>query len=146
VRGRLTRTVATPWPWDRDAVQSALATQTSAQLVALAAAGVIDQANLQHQLAEAETETADREVQRLSLWSRSFLKVATYRVGAYADTFAVQTFFTASPGQGFAVASVHAVAKPIMAYVNELYWAHSGYGKAPATLLSASFPEIGADK
>ena len=44
------------------------------------------------------------------------------------------------------VASIHAVAKPVMAYGNELYWAHSGIGKAPATLLSASFPEIGAER
>jgi hypothetical protein len=67
-------------------------------------------------------------------------------VSAYIDTFAVQTFFTASPAQGVVVASVHAVAKPIMAYGNELYWAHSGVGKAPATLLSASFPDIGVER
>jgi uncharacterized membrane protein len=147
VRGRLTsQTTATPWPWDHDEVRSALEAQTHAPLAALAAGGIIDTTVMQRQLAEADAANADRELQRLSLWSRSFLKVATYRIGAYADTFAVQTFFTASPAQGVAVASVHAVAKPIMAYVNELYWAHSGVGKAPATLLSANFPEIGGDK
>ena len=78
--------------------------------------------------------------------SISFLKVATYRVAAYLDTFAVQTFFTASPGQGVAVASVHAVAKPVIAYANEIFWAQSGHGKAPAALLSANFPEISSDQ
>ncbi len=147
VRGRLALPVpSTPWPWDGDAVASATEAQTHAPLAALAAAGAIDPTVLQHQLAQADAANADRELQRLSLWSRSFLKVATYRMGAYVDTFAVQTFFTASPAQGVAVASVHAVAKPVMAYGNELYWAHSGVGKAPATLLSASFPEIGTDK
>ena len=147
VRGRLAlRVPPTPWPWDGNEVRSAIAAQTHVPLAALAAAGSIEPAVLQHQLAQADAAAADRELQRMSLWSRSFFKVATYRMGAYVDTFAVQTFFTASPGQGVAVASVHAVAKPIMAYVNELYWAHSDVGKAPATLLSATFPEIGADR
>jgi len=146
VRGRLApRVLPTPWPWDGNAVQSATEAQTHAPLAALAA-GTIEPTVLQHQLAQADAAAADRELQRMSLWSRSFFKVATYRMGAYVDTFAVQTFFTASPAQGVAVASVHAVAKPVMAYVNELYWAHSSVGKAPATLLSATFPEIGADR
>jgi len=147
VRGRLPpQESLTPWPGERDAVRSAIELQARGPLEALAAAGTIEPTVLQHQLAQADAAIADREQQRLSLWSRSFLKVATYRVSAYVDTFAVQTFFTASPAQGVVVASVHAVAKPIMAYGNELYWAHSGVGKAPATLLSASFPEIGADR
>jgi uncharacterized membrane protein len=147
VRGRLApQEFLTPWPWEGDAVRSAIKLQTSGPLEALAAAGTIDPSVLQHQLAQSDAANADREQQRLSLWSRSFLKVATYRVSAYVDTFAVQTFFTASPAQGVVVASVHAVAKPIMAYGNELYWAHSGVGKAPATLLSASFPEIGVER
>jgi uncharacterized membrane protein len=147
VRGRLApQEFLTPWPWEGDAVRSAIKLQTAGPLEALAAAGTIGPTVLQHQLAQADAAAANREQQRLSLWSRSFFKVATYRVSAYIDTFAVQTFFTASPAQGVAVASVHAVAKPIMAYGNELYWAHSGVGKAPATLLSASFPEIGAER
>ena len=88
----------------------------------------------------------DREQQRLSLWGRSFLKVASYRVLAYIDTVAVQTFFTGSPTQGVAVASAHAVFKPFLAYGNELFWASSGHGKAAATLLTANFPEIGTDR
>lgn len=146
VRGRLVaHSLPAPWPWNAG-IRSAAAEQIRAPLEALAADGVIDASALDHQIAQADAAMADREVQRMSLWSRSFFKVATYRVAAYADTFAVQTFFTASPAQGAAVASIHAVAKPVMAYVNELYWAHSDVGKAPATLLSANFPEIGVDR
>lgn len=147
VRGRaLPKAWSYPLPWDDGAVQAGTAAQTHEPLEGLAATGALTPAVLQQQVAAADAAMADREQQRLSLWSRSFLKVATYRVAAYVDTFAVQTFFTASPGQGVAVASVHAIAKPLMAYGNELYWAHSGLGKAPAALLSTNFPEIGTDR
>ena len=32
------------------------------------------------------------------------------------------------------------------AYRNEIYWAQSGIGRAPAALVSVDFPEIGADQ
>jgi len=147
VRGRMgPNTPVAPWPWERVAVQAALRAQVRAPLEGLVAAGALAQDASNQQAAVADAADADREQQRLSLWSRSFLKVATYRVAAYLDTFAVQTFFTASPGQGVAVASVHAVAKPVIAYANEIFWAQSGHGKAPAALLSANFPEISSDQ
>lgn len=147
VRGRLgADTPAAPWPWDHRAMQVARLAQARGPLEELAASGAISPDVLGRQIAAADALIADREQQRLSLWSRSFLKVATYRVAAYVDTFAVQTFFTASPAQGLAVASIHAVAKPVIAYGNEIYWARSGMGKAPAALLSANFPEIGSDQ
>jgi uncharacterized membrane protein len=135
-----------PWPWESGAVRMATTAQSHEPLTELAASGVLPPATLDHQLAQADAAIADREQQRLSLWSRSFLKVATYRIGSYIDTFAVQTFFTANPAQGVAVATTHAVVKPLMAYANEMYWAQSSTGKAPAALLSADFPDIGTDR
>ena len=41
--------------------------------------------------------------------------------------------------------SLIAVARPVMAYVNEIAWANSGIGKAAATLASVDFPEIFRD-
>ncbi|MEJ0018469.1 MAG: hypothetical protein WDN25_18295 [Acetobacteraceae bacterium] len=147
VRGRLPGDAEPlPWPWEMAAVQAATVAQGRATLLDLRAAGIIPQAELERQLAVADAAMADREQQRLSLWGRSFLKVATYRVAAYLDGAAVQMFFTGSPVQGVAVATVHAVAKPLLAYGNEIYWAQSAHGKAPAALLTANFPEIGSDR
>jgi hypothetical protein len=144
VRGRLAPSEApTPWPWDAAAVSAAIVAQARLPLEQLAAAGAIGPAALAHQLAEVDAAMAEPEQQSLSLWSRSFLKVLTYRISSSVDTFATQALVTGSPGQGVAVASIHAVFKPLLAYGNEIYWARSGIGKAPATLLSANFPEIG---
>ena len=57
----------------------------------------------------------------------------------------VSWLITGSVAQGFAFASINAVARPVMAYVNEIAWANSGIGKAAATLAPVDFPEIGRD-
>jgi uncharacterized membrane protein len=135
-----------PWPWESGAVRMASTAQSHEPLTELAASGALLPATLDHQLAQADAAMADREQQRLSLWSRSLFKVATYRIASYIDTFAVQTLLTANPAQGVAVATTHAVFKPVLAYANEMYWARSSTGKAPAALLSADFPDIGTDR
>lgn len=146
VRGRaLPPNASLPWPWDAEAVNTAIIDQAHAPLMALAAAGALDPAALRQQLAQADEALAIRERQRWSLWSRTVYKVATYRAASYVDSAAVSWLITGSVGQGFAFASINAVARPIMAYVNEIAWAHSSIGKAPASLTPVDFADIGPD-
>ena len=147
VRGRLpSLETGLPWPFPAEAVQVALEQQTRAPLETLAAAGALDQPALAEQLREAEGAAADREHQRWSLWTRSAYKVATYRAASWVDSFGVSWFITQSVNQGVAFASLNAVLRPMLAYANEIGWAHAAIGKAPASLLPAGFPEIGRDQ
>ena len=147
VRGRLPpRDADLPWPFPAEAVQVALEQQTHVPLEALAAAGALDQPALAEQLREAEAAATDREHQRWSLWTRSAYKVATYRAASWFDSFGVSWFITQSANQGIAFASINAVLRPMLAYANEIGWAHAAVGKAPASLLPAGFPEIGRDQ
>jgi uncharacterized membrane protein len=143
VRGRPSPARQLPWPWDAPAVNAALVDQTQGPLLALAAEGALDAAELRRQMAEATAEAAVRERQRWSLWSRTAYKVATYRAASYVDSVAVSWLVTGSPGQGFAFATLNAMTRPVMAYVNEIAWARSGIGRAPATLVTRDFPAIG---
>jgi uncharacterized membrane protein len=146
VRGRIPAAeLQAPWPWDADATTTALVEQTHAPLLALAAAGALDEPTLRSQLVLADAALTDRERQRWSLWSRSAYKVATYRSASYLDSVAVSWLITGSVGQSMAFATINGLARPVMAYVNEIGWAHSGMGKAPATLLPVEFPEIGPE-
>jgi uncharacterized membrane protein len=135
-----------PWPLQTADVQAALIRQAHAPLEQLHAAGAIDDAEYQRQLALTDLALAERERQRLSLWTRSAYKVATYRVLSYFDAVAVSWIITFSPEQSFAYATINAVAQPIMAYVNEIGWAGSGVGRAAASLKPIDFPEIGRDR
>ena len=147
VRGRLpARDTELPWPFPAEAVQVALEQQTRAPLEALAAAGALDPPALAEQLREADAAAAEREHQRWSLWTRSAYKVATYRAASWVDSFGVSWFITQSVNQGVAFASISAVLRPMLAYANEIGWAHAAIGKAPASLLPAGFPEIGRDQ
>jgi uncharacterized membrane protein len=147
VRGRLpTHEAELPWPFPAEAVQIALERQTRAPLEDLAAAGALDQRTLADELREAQAAAAEREHQRWSLWTRSAYKVATYRAASWFDSFGVSWFVTQSVNQGVAFASINAALRPLMAYANEIGWAHSSIGKAPASLLPVNFPEIGRDQ
>ena len=146
VRGRTPSLYArTPWPWKAEAVTTAMTEQAVAPLLALAAVKAIDDASLQQQRAKAEAALLDRERQRWSLWTRSAYKVATYRAASYVDTTAVSWIVTGSAAQGFALATFGGYVRPIIAYINELGWANSGVGKAPAPLIPVDFPDIGRD-
>ena len=146
VRGRLASSDAdVPWPLQTADVQAALIRQAHAPLERLHAAGAIDDTAYQRQVALADQALAERERQRLSLWTRSAYKVATYRALSYVDAVAVSWIITFSPEQSFAYATINAVAQPIMAYVNEIGWAGSGVGRAAASLKPVDFPEIGRD-
>ena len=147
VRGRLPASEAVlPWPFPAEAVQVALERQTHVPLETLAATGALDQSALTEQLHEAEAAAAEREHQRWSLWTRSAYKVATYRAASWFDSFGVSWFVTQSVNQGVAFASINAVLRPMLAYANEIGWAHAALGKAPASLLPVNFPEIGRDQ
>ena len=146
VRGRRPAAEAqAPWPWDAETVRAAIIDQAHAPLLALAAVGALEPIALRLHLALADAALAARERQRWSLWSCSAYKVATYRAASYADSTVVSWLITGSVAQGFAFASINAVARPVMAYVNEIAWANSGIGKAAATLAPVDFPEIGRD-
>ena len=134
-----------PWPWQVNAVSDALVWQARAPLEDLASAGVLDETALLRQLALAEHALRERERQRWSLWDRSAFNVGTYRVASYVDSVSVTFLVTGSIGQGLGYASVNAFIYPVIAYVNEIGWAHSGVGKAPASLLPANFADIGHD-
>ncbi len=146
VRGRLAASANVPWPWQTATVHEALISQVHAPIEQLRAAGAIDETELQRQLALADAWLAERERQRWSLWVRSAYKVATYRALSYFDAIAVSWLITSSPEQSFAYATINAVAQPIMAYVNEIGWAGSGVGRAPAPLQPVDFPDIGRDR
>jgi uncharacterized membrane protein len=134
-----------PWPWQVNAVNDALVWQARAPLEELASVGVLDETALLHQLALADNALRERERQRWSLWDRSAFKVATYRIASYVDSVTVTFLVTGSIEQSVGYASINAFIYPVIAYVNEISWAHSGIGKAPASLLSANFPDIGRD-
>ena len=147
VRGRLAATdTALPWPWPGDVVREARRLQAHGPLLDLRAAGALDDAELQRQLAVVDAMLAERERQRWSLWTRSAYKVATYRIASYVDSLAVSGIITNSPGQTFAYATINAVVQPVMAYVNEIGWANWGVGRASAPLIPVNFPEIGRDR
>jgi uncharacterized membrane protein len=147
VRGRLPPSVAeVPGPMQVADVQAALIRQAHAPLERLHAAGAIDDAEFQRQLAQADAALAERERQRWSLWKRSAYKVATYRALSYVDAITVSWIITFSPEQSFVYATINAVAQPIMAYANEIGWAGSGVGRPTASLLPVDFPEIGRDR
>jgi hypothetical protein len=147
VRGRLPAADAElPSPWDRNAVRSALIDQAHAQLVDLAAEGALDEAGLKQQLAAADVALAEREQQRWSLWKRSGYKVATYKVASWIDALAVSWLVTGSATQTLGISVAGSAIRPMLAYANEIGWAHSGIGKAPASLVPVDFPEIGRDR
>ena len=134
-----------PWPWQVNAVNDATVWQARAPLEELAGAGVLDEGALLHQLVLTDMDLHERERQRWSLWDRSAFKVATYRIASYVDSVSVTFLVTGSIGQGLGYASVSAFIYPVIAYVNEIGWAHSGVGRAPASLLPANFADIGPD-
>lgn len=147
LRGRLpVAWTRLPPPSPASGVQQAIAAQGRDPLARLLADGAIDQAGFDRQLAIAEAQARERETQSLSLWTRSLAKVATYRVASTADTIATTWVVTGQLGQSLAIAAVNAVVKPVIAYANEIGWAGSGVGAAKASLLPASFPEIGVDR
>jgi len=147
VRGRLPASGAElPWPWQADTVKAGLLWQAHVPLEELAAAGALDGPALGRQLAEADAAMAARERQRWSLWTRSAYKVATYKAASWVDAFMVSWIVTASPAQGAGLVVGGSVIRPMFAYANEILWAHSGVGKAPASLVPVGFPEIGRDQ
>ena len=145
VRRRLLGTADLPWPWQTATVADAAIQQRHGPLDALAMSGAIDQATLAHHLALSDEAAADPQQQRWSLWAHAAVKTAIYRVASIADTFGVAWFVTGSVAQTIAYGTANQVVRPLIIYVNEIGWAHSSIGKAPASLLSATFPEIGDD-
>ena len=138
--------VALPAPMPIAAVDAALSRQIRAPLHYLRAAGAIDEAAYESQLKRAERDALFREQQRWSLWTRSLVKVATYRAGAYLDTIATTWVVLGNVGQAFSLANLNAVVKPVVAYGNEVGWAAVGIGRPREALLSASFGDIGPDR
>jgi len=145
VRGRLLGGADLPWPSQAAAVEHATIQQRRGALSALATAGAIDEATLAHQLALSDAAAANPQQQRWSLWTRAAFKTAIYRVASIADTFGVAWLITGNVAQTIAYGTANQVVRPLIIYVNEIGWAHSSIGKAPASLLPATFPEIGVD-
>jgi len=147
VRGRLPAADGRlPWPQEREAVATAVIRQAEQPLRDLAAAGALDEAGLQRQLALAEAALFAREQQRTSFWWHSAYKVATYRVAGFIDGVVVSLVMTGSIPQTAAMTLVYMVGTPIIAYANEVGWAAAGVGRPREALLDVEFPEIGNDR
>jgi uncharacterized membrane protein len=146
LRGRLPASLAAvPWPHQIAEVSAELTRGAHAPLELLHAAGALDDAEYDRQLALADAALAEREQLRWSLWLRSAYKVATYRVLSYVDAVVVSGIITFSAAQSLIYATVNAAGQPIMAYANEIGWAGSGVGRPSASLQPVDFPEIGRD-
>lgn len=144
VRGRADfQPIDMPSPGQAAAIAAQLAEQTVGSLRMLRAAGILQESEFRTQVALAEQAQAARERQRLSLWTRTAYKVATYRVLSFVDAVGVSWLVTASAGQGFAYAVINAVVQPVLAYGNEILWAGSGVGRAAASLTPVNFPGAG---
>ncbi len=134
-----------PWPWQTNAVKDALLWQVRGEMDELAGAGVLGGTELLNQLAQANRALTEREHQRWSLWERSLYKVGTYRIASYVDAVTVSWLVLGNVQQSVGYATLNSMIYPTIAYLNEIAWARSGIGKAPASLLPAGFPEIGRD-
>jgi uncharacterized membrane protein len=145
VRGRLLGSTDLPWPWQIAAVEDARIRQRHEPLEVLAASGAIDEATLTHQLEVSDAAAATPQQQRWNLWTRAAVKTGIYRVVSIVDTFGVAWLVTGSVAQTVAYGAGGQVVRPLIVYVNEIGWAHSSIGKAPASLLPVTFPEIGTD-
>jgi hypothetical protein len=147
VRGRLPGSAAeVPWPWQTSAVTIATIGQTRGQIEALAALGALDGGTAAQQLALADAAMADREQQNWSLWARSAYKTLAFRVVSNVDTLGVSWFVTGSPVQSVAYTVLNQMFRPLILYVNEIGWARANVGKAPASLSSVTFAEIGQEQ
>ena len=147
VRGRLPASGAEiPWPWQTSAVTIATIGQTRGQIEALAALGALDEATAAQQLALADAAMAERERQTWSLWARSAYKTVAFRVVSNVDTLGVSWFVTGSPVQSVAYTVLNQLFRPLILYVNEIGWARANVGKAPASLSSVAFAEIGQEQ
>lgn len=149
-RGRLPETLtgslaALPAPDTADTARRLLLRQARAPVDRLRDAGAIDVETHDRLARAAEDSALQPEHQGWSLWSRTLVKVGTYRVAAYLDTVATTWAVTGNPAQSFTLANAHAVIKPMIAYANEIGWAGAGAGGARAALLPASFPDIGPE-